>query len=102
MGPDSTEESVYLINTRVECSIYPTSLARDLRAKIFDVPHFKISTATRHEYSFSGMAMLKVEIAYGVGCKIMFFLVDNALKILLGQPFIVAMKMKIIYHDDGS
>jgi hypothetical protein len=102
MGPDSVEECICLIDTGAECSICPTSLARDLGAKIFDVPHFKMSTATGHEYAFGGMAMLEVEIAHGVGCKTVFFLVDNAPKILLGQPFIAAMKMKIIYHDDGS
>jgi hypothetical protein len=48
------------------------------------------------------MAMLEVKIAHGVGCKTIFFLVDNALKILLGQPFIIAMKMKIIYYDNSS
>jgi hypothetical protein len=43
-----------------------------------------MSTATRHKYTFGGIAMLKVEIAYRIKYKTMFFLVDNALKILLG------------------
>jgi hypothetical protein len=96
------EECIYLINTSAECSICPISLARDLEAKIFNIPYFKILTTTRHEYAFSGIAMLEVEIAYGVGCKTIFFLVDNTLKILLGQPFITTIKMKIIYYDDSS
>jgi hypothetical protein len=102
MGPDSIKECIYLINTSAEYSICPTSLARDLGAKIFNVPYFKILIITRHKYTFSGMAILEVEIAHGVGCKTIFFLVDNALKILLGQPFIIAMKMKIIYYNNSS
>jgi hypothetical protein len=48
------------------------------------------------------MAKLRAEITDGVGCKDIFFLVKGAPKILLSQPFLVKIKMNIIYRSNGS
>jgi hypothetical protein len=47
------------------------------------------------------VARIRIDIAKGVSCEDLFFLVDNLLKILLRILFISKIKMAIIYKDDG-
>ena len=77
-------------------------MARACGCAIANVEDFQLSTATGENFGFAGIAFMRIEIEHGVGCEIPFFLVDNAKKILLGQPFVAAMKMQIEYRDDGS
>jgi len=101
-GPRGSKRYEAMIDTGAEANILPTSIARDLGGVIFSVNRYKMTTVTGEDFGFAGYAVLRVEIAEGVGCEDAFFLVDGAPKILLGQPFVGKMKMNIEHNSDGS
>jgi hypothetical protein len=47
------------------------------------------------------MAKLRAKVTDKVGYENIFFLVKEALKILLSQPFLVKIKINIIYRSNG-
>ena len=48
------------------------------------------------------MAKVSIEVEHGVGCDTVFFLIDKSTIVLLGQPFIKAIKLTFEYLEDGS
>jgi hypothetical protein len=101
-GPLGEKQCHGMIDTGAECNILPKETARTLGCVIHDVEGFRLSTATGDEFGFDGLAKVRIEIAEGVSCEDVFFLVEGAPKILLGQPFVGRMKMSIIHREDGS
>jgi hypothetical protein len=102
MGPNGVETSLVILDTGAECNILPLSVARELGCAILSVEDFRLSSVSGEHIRFAGMARVKVEIEHGVGCEDMFFLIDRAPKILLGQPFVAKMKMTFLHREDGS
>jgi len=60
-----------------------------------------LSTATGASAGFDGITELDVDIGFGVGARLTFF-IDNAPKILYWQPVWAAFKVHMDYKSDGS
>jgi hypothetical protein len=68
---------------------------------IQSIETFTLSTAIGYTFAFTGITILKIEIANSVRYNITFFLIDSALKILLGQPFVGRIKINLLYCDNS-
>ena len=101
-GPKGVGTHLVILDTGAECNILPLSVARQLGCAILSVEDFQLSSVSGELIRFAGMAKIRVEIEHGVGCEDMFFLIDYAPKILLGQPFVAKMKMTFLHREDGS
>jgi len=91
-----------MLDIRAKCNILLIEMARNLSCVIYSVNTFTIFTITGDQFGFTSAIRIKIEIAKGVNCEDVFFLVNNSLKTLLGMPFISKIKMAINYRDDGS
>jgi len=101
-GPQGVIECDGMIDTGAEVNILPERISRSIGGMAYSTADYRMSTATGDEFGFSGMAKLRIEVADGVGCEDAFFLVKEAPKILLGQPFVAKMRMNIEHRSDGS
>jgi hypothetical protein len=82
-GPQGSIEYKGMIDTGAEVNILPEKLSRSISRVAYNTTDYRISTATGAEFGFAGMAKLRAEVADGVKCKDIFFLVKGAPKILL-------------------
>jgi hypothetical protein len=101
-GPNGKMTLKGVLDTGAECNILPSAIARKLGVPIRGADNFVLSTATGAEYGFDGMSTIRIELMDNIGCDDAFFLVKDAPKVLLGQPFISKMKMRLTYQEDGS
>src|ERR1700721_2489156 len=99
-GPKSKAIREAMVDNGAEANILPTSLARALGCLILRTQNLKIRTVSGQIIQFARMSKVFVEIAYRVSCKIVFFLVNYATLVLLGQPF--ARKMKCYLNTPGK
>jgi hypothetical protein len=51
---------------------------------------------------FLGIAKVSIEVKHRVGYNTVFFLIDKSTIVLLGQPFIKAIKLTFEYLEDRS
>jgi hypothetical protein len=100
-SPSNEVKCYSILDIRAKCNILFIKIAKNLSCVIYSVNTFTIFIVTSNQFSFISAIKIKIEIAKGVNCKDMFFLVNNSLKTLLGMPFISKMKMAIDYKDDG-
>jgi hypothetical protein len=101
-GPKSKTIREAMVDTGAEANVLPTSLARALGCPILGTQNLKMRTVSGQIIQFAGMSKVFVEIAHGVSCETVFFLVDHATLILLGQPFARKMKLSLEHPSDGS
>ena len=57
----------------------------------------RFRTASGELVGFEGVALVDIEVAEGIGCEILFFLVKHTPTTLLRQPFITATRMRFVY-----
>jgi hypothetical protein len=72
-----------MINTRAKVNILPKEILRSLNRVVYSTINYHISIITGNEFGFLGIAKLRVKVIKGVRYKNAFFLVKEALKILL-------------------
>ena len=82
-GPQGSIEYKGIIDTRAEVNILPEKLSRSISRVVYNTADYRISTTTRAEFGFAGIAKLKAEVIDRVECENIFFLIKRALKILL-------------------
>ena len=102
MGPSDVDTTVAILDTGAEANVMPLSMAKGLGCPILSTEHLKLRTVSGQVMRFSGMAKVSIEVEHGVGCDTVFFLIDKSTIVLLGQPFIKAMKLTFEYPEDGS
>ena len=62
----------------------------------------RFRTVSGELVGFKGVALVDIEVAEGIGCEVLFFLVKYTPTTLLGQPFITATRMRFVYPGNGS
>ena len=102
IGNLKREPRLVMLDTGAEVNILPAEFARSLGCTIIEVVDFKLSSVSGQQIPFTGMCKLEVQIDGGFSCEASFFLIAEAPKILLGQPFIGKTRMNIDYKEDGS
>src|ERR1700721_2788937 len=101
-GPKSKAIREAMVDIGAEANVLPTSLARALGCLILGTQNLKIRTVSGQIIQFARMSKVFVEIRHRVSCKMVFFLVDHATLVLLGQPFARKMKLLLEHPSNSS
>src|SRR6202021_2830669 len=101
-GPKNKATKEAMVDTRAKANVLPTSLARALGCLILGTQNLKMRTVSRQIIQFARMSKVFVEIAYKVSCKTVFFLVNYATLVLLGQQFARKMKLSLEHPSNSS
>src|ERR1700721_1932786 len=101
-GPKNKAIRKAMVDTKAKANVLPTSLARALGCLILGTQNLKIRTVSRQIIQFARISKVFVEITYRVSCKTVFFLVNYATLVLLGQPFARKMKLSLKHLSNSS
>ena len=81
-GPRDNNIEVGVLNTKAKYYIALISIARDYDYTITNVKDFQLSTAIKENFRFTSVVFIKIKIEYNINYNILFFLINNAKKIL--------------------
>ena len=101
-GPKNKATREAIVDTEAKANVLPTSLARALGCLILRTQNLKMRTVSGQIIQFARISKVFVEFAHRVRCKTVFFLVDHATLVLLGQPFARKMKLSLEHLSNSS
>ena len=96
------DTTVAILDTRAKANVMPLLIAKGLGCPILSTEHLKLRTVSGQVIKFSGIAKVSVKVKHRVGYDTVFFLIDKSTIVLLGQPFIKAIKLTFKYPKDRS
>jgi uncharacterized protein (DUF433 family) len=102
LGPVTVYNDRIMLDSGAECNILPLETARRMGCTITSIDDLHLTSVSGQSLTFAGISKIRVELEDGFGCDTVFFLLETAPKVLLGQPFISRMRMTFEHHNDGS